>query len=95
MLARERAATRGIAALVVCLLTASGDSVAQQPHASPSPVVIRSMIGAGSYAAAEAEARLLVSAVFAESGTQSLQAAAAIDLRLPPAPVNLANRPRG
>ena len=82
-LAAMLARARGIAALVVCLLAATGDTPADRAW----PVVLAcadqiAAFDASSHAAAEAAARLFASAAAAESGAQSLQTAAATDFLL-------------
>ena len=80
MLDRERCVTRCIVAILVCLVATADEPLAQEPSVLISPGLVRALIDAGRYAEAEAAARLLASATDAESGAESLPAAAAADL---------------
>jgi CHAT domain-containing protein len=81
MRARERPSFCCALALGLCVLSATGQTVAIQEHSrATSEAQVRSLIDAGRYDEAEAAAEGLVSATRTEAGQKSLEAATAADL---------------
>ena len=82
MFTRDRYGSRRVCFLCFCILAAAGRSAGvQEPSPGAStPAVVRTLIDAGRFQDAESAAERLVAETTAESGTDSLENARAIDL---------------